>query len=777
MKRLPFTRAAALAAFVALSSALSWDVAAQEQNGAPADCNPADERVSSDSDRIVSPTPSLDLRRAVARFKVRDRHASFGFAACEVDSFATRAKPTIPDYAKDVLLAAGMSTTPRRPEFIPDPTKGRKPSQDLDAAPLLSHRLSLPEEPEPAQPPVPSGEPSDTAENDPQPGNPILEERVLPPIARGPKRPDFQPPSDATRRLEASLVRPILKEFLARHNDVFRLGEEELGAGLPGLQQTRYEVGRYFRKAAFTQTVGGELVLGSKTLVLFDVNWNVIGISRTLLTPTKLAVPPAPSIERARAEEIALAAVLALTGRTGAPVGVGNATLGLDPVRRLRAWEIAVLTPQHLPDPLDFTVLMRADTGEVLNISDNIMVFTDAKVRRWGYANGDVTQPLQYIATGIYTKGSDTLRSNYFNLETDERGGGSLEPCFGFGPDTDWREGAYGTTNSPDSFIRHTHRTDRNFSIWSPAHDDGTFGESHAYYWSQRYFAWMRDALNELGVLPDDPEDYPKTTLIANACINDIGIAGSLDVTIQHNEGEETGKIRLADLCRVPNVFCTPNDYDISQSTHFLTCEGGGCQPSASVIHHELNHHVLAAFFGIGSGLDCGTQMQGKFIHEGLLGSVLPQAFWHYWYGVGYNPTSNRLFTADQVRGRVHTTSATNLTLSQYWCVDNDGGGQEPYNAGRVAGQPLWEIYHGRLVQGNSILNTYRPATDTDFLILAYQAADLTSASTYPNRQQFARRVMEIIEYSNWPSAAKQDYCEIWAHHELDATINPSYCS
>ena len=150
------------------------------------------------------------------------------------------------------------------------------------------------------------------------------------------------------------------------------------------------------------------------------------------------------------------------------------------------------------------------------------------------------------------------------------------------------------------------------------------------------------------------------------------------------------------------------------------------------------------------------------------MGSVLPQAFWHFWNGVGFNPSNkNRLFTADAVRGRVHEDAASNLTRFDYSCGTNTSG-QGPYEAGRVAGQPLWEIFHGKRVAGNQILDTYRPATDTDFLILAYWAADLMAASTFRDRWEFANRVMQILELSDWPSDAKQDYCDIFDHHELD---------
>jgi hypothetical protein len=124
----------------------------------------------------------------------------------------------------------------------------------------------------------------------------------------------------------------------------------------------------------------------------------------------------------------------------------------------------------------------------------------------------------------------------------------------------------------------------------------------------------------------------------------------------------------------------------------------------------------------------------------------------------------------------VHADLASNLNLSDHLCSASTSG-QGPYEAGRVAGQPLWEIFHGKLVEGNSVTNTYRPATDTDFLILSYWAAELMASSTYRDRYEFANRVMEVLEISGWPTAAKQDYCEIFEHHELDNFIVPSYCS
>ena len=47
----------------------------------------------------------------------------------------------------------------------------------------------------------------------------------------------------------------------------------------------------YFRQVIYEQQVSeGEKLLYGRTLVHFDVNWNVIGMSRMIATPEKLAL-------------------------------------------------------------------------------------------------------------------------------------------------------------------------------------------------------------------------------------------------------------------------------------------------------------------------------------------------------------------------------------------------------------------------------------------------------------------------------------------------------
>ena len=742
-----------------------------------AGCTPIPDTDGRESPSFREPEPDAVLKQAVARLQAADPDATVRFVDCEVDSFTTRPKPTVPSYAATVLQAAGLPFAPVPVELVPSPTREPKLGQNLDSTALLSRKVPLAEE-DPASALHPGDGRSDGAQGDPRPGQPVVETRIEPATVLEPRVSHFTPASPAVLDRERGVAKAILAGFLAAHDDVFRMGAAELAAGLPGLKVVDYRRGRFSRAVTFTQSVGQLPVLESRTQAHFDANWNVIAITRTLYTPAKLELPATQLPLEPRAVAIAKDAIGSLTGRDPGAFQAVEVVQGLEPLRRQLVWSVRCTLPGS-PE-FDFTVLVGRE-GEVLNVSDNVDAFTDAKTRRWAYTNGDQTQPFQVISTGVYTRGSNTLQHDFFYLETDERGGGNIGQVQCNAADMSdkslWREFAWGTNNSPDSFIRHTHRSDRDFSIWSPAHSSGSFGESHTYFWSRWYYQWMKPALLEMGVLPGNAADYPKITIINNACIDDIGYASSsLDVTIHLDEGESEGKVRLADLCRDGNPQCGASDFDEDNSNSFLSCEGGGCQPTPSVIHHEINHRVLGGMFGVGSGLDCTASDQRKFLHEGLLGSVLPQAFWHFWYGVGFNPPTDRLFTSNAVRGRVHGDVASNLALSSYPCSANTSG-QGPYEAGRVAGQPLWEIFHGRRVEGNSVNNTYRPATDTDFLIISYWAAELMASSTYRDRFEFANRVMEILEISNWPTAAKQDYCEIFEHHELDGYIVPSYCS
>ena len=76
------------------------------------------------------------------------------------------------------------------------------------------------------------------------------------------------------------------------------------------------------------------------------------------------------------------------------------------------------------------------------------------------------------------------------------------------------------------------------------------------------------------------------------------------------------------------------------------------------------------------------------------------------------------------------------------------------------------------------VRRTWRPATDTDFLILLYAAVRLVDESRFKDRQELANRFMEIVDkYTAGTNAAVQrQWCEIWTHHGLGSRIHPSYC-
>lgn len=740
--------------------------------------------VTRSSAAFVPPRLNPEMRAQVAAYRAADADASFSFYQCHVDGFATTPKASIPDYALPTLRALGLPLDPVSPERIPAPTDSPKYVQDLDSPDGMRREIPVQAEP-PADPPPPDGEvDSDGIENDPG-GTvvPVQEDRADPPLVLEPRDDSWEPPDEVLLRRESQAALPVLTAFLVREAELFGLDRDPT-SGLPrvdSLELVDFWSGRFARRAELRQTVGGMPVLDGKTLVFFDANWNVIGISRMIATPSKLEIAPfSGGISAADAEQVARREVVARTGADPAELDTAVAERGADGIRRIVAWDVRI-SASAVPT-LDFSVRIDAATGAVLNVSDDAQLFTDAKVRRWAYTSGDLTRPFQVVSKNFFTRDDNTLQHDFFFTVTDERGSGGTSTCNDTFRSTRWRSGAYGKTNG-SQFIRHTHRSDRNFSLWSPAASSGSFQESHAYFWSRWYFQWIKQALKELGALPSNFSKWKRVQIVHNACIDDIGIArSSSKITAQHNEGESLYKIFLQEGCRSTNANCSSSDVGAGRRSSFRTCEGGGCNPTPSVIHHEINHFIMGSLFGIGSSVDCGDDRELKFLHEGTLGSAIPHAYWHHYYGVGFNPSTDRLFTANAVRGRVHASSASRLHLSDYRCEDNDGGGQQPYEAGRVAGQPMWELYFGREVVGNSIRNTLRPSTDTDFLIFSYWAADLVSASTWQDRWELANRWMQIaILYANpTPSQKailKDDWCNIWDHHGLATYIHHSYCS
>ena len=122
-------------------------------------------------------------------------------------------------------------------------------------------------------------------------------------------------------------------------------------------------------------------------------------------------------------------------------------------------------------------------------------------MRRWAYTNGDVRQPFQVTTSNVYVRDDNTLTHDFFYSANDQRTNGTLSACADQSNKTTWPSAAWGAFNS-STYIRHTHRSDRNFSLWSPGDASGTFAESDNYFWSRAFFQWLKPALKELGVLP-----------------------------------------------------------------------------------------------------------------------------------------------------------------------------------------------------------------------------------------------------------------------------------
>lgn len=746
-------------------------------------CQPVAAGVVREDRAFAEPVPRVKLRADIAEYQRTDPDAVFSFFNCEIDGFATTPKPTIPDYARGILAGMGLPVDPLTPQLMAMPTDLPKVGQDLDSTANQAYQLPL--LPEPTDPrPDPGDEEGDAVENDPAPTTPVNIVRTLPANFLDGKPEDYQPPGADTLRVHEQAAMAILPAFLAEFGDLFKLPRDAAGGvDLSSLTGLQYSEGKYFKRIAFTGQMLGDLpVMGGQTIIQMDHNWNVTAISRQLLTPQKLSIPDITAIEQPTAESLALEAAEKYSGQAQRLWTIRASQLAVDPIRRMQVWNVDMViagNPQH-----DLSVLLDAATGALLNVSDNVSAYTDAKVRRWAYSSGNLgTGAFQVTSNGIYTRDDNSLEHDFFYVMTDERGGGNFGQftCTTTPTNTLWRPLAYNTTNGTNSYIRHTHRSGRDFDIWSPAASSGSFAESHTYFWARKFIQWLKPTLSHLGVLANSVSDYKRFTFIINSCSDDYYATSSLPVATQHNLGEDFYKIRIREECRSGNPNCSASDYDDGGSS-FVTCEGSGCVGTPSVIHHEMNHFVMGQYFGISSSLDCGSGNQGKFLHEGMLGSVVPQVFWHYYYGVGFNPPDSQLFTKSSVRGRVHADISTRLDLSDYYCVNNSGDLGSPYEAGRVPGQPMWEIYHGKRADGNSLANMLRPADDLTFLNLAYWATDLVQASTYKDRYEVANRWMQLsINNLSFASNAQKEqlrseWCATWEHHELGTFINAAYC-
>jgi hypothetical protein len=713
--------------------------------------------VRKETPRAADAAANPKTAEAVRIFQLRDPDASFTFYNGHVDSFATSAKPTVPSYAVSILKELGLSTEAQTPRTLTAPTAAsekQKSARDLDAESDIK-LPTLPEEDTGKQ--YPSKGRSD-ATDESKDAAPKEETRIRPP--KDPQRlVEWKRPDAKTLKLETKAADAVLWAFLAEHEGLF---EVTPGVRRSSMRAVDYQVGPYFRKARYEQFYAPEeKLLYGQTLVHFDVNWNVIGISRMIMTREKLAVSPVDekAVPKDRAISIASQAFRDCKYESYETL---RAERTVDAVRRLRVWDVELLSDDG---DCHWRTIIDAATGKVLNVTDLIdRAYTDAKVNRWYFSGGDLFNANQIVSTGIYTRNDRRLEHDFFYMMNDHRCEGDPETsCSATSHSSTWCEEAHGSY-SGDSYIRATRRSNRDFDQYYPGGASETFAETNAYYWGRSFAQWLKSSLDALGVLPSSASNFPRVLIITDSCRSGSVHNSTYQVTTDDNKGEGTNVIRLAH--RNPS----------GPSNHNAACEGGGCFDNPSNLHHEMNHFFLKRYYNVGSDLDCGSANQLKFTHEGILGTAVPHAYWHYYYGVGYNPSStNKLYFSNSTVGRVHTSNTNRMTIGNYLCVNNT---DDPYTAGRVVGQALWEFYHGKKVDGSTISNTWYPSTDRDFNVLVYWAADLQASSTYKDRYEFANRIMEILDkHSNWSSSGKQDYCAIFAHHELDPFINSDYCN
>lgn len=690
------------------------------------------------------------LKQAIERFQRRDPDARFTFLRGHVDAFTSHTKPSVPEYARKILVAAGLSSE----------VQVQTLEQTTELAKNAEGDTSIAKE-ELSGKNIGSNGENDLGERDD--------------ITSQPDKANAK-----TQWYEQSgknQVKPILLEFLSTHEEIFELPPDFLSNNLPNLELIKYGVGRHFRRAEFTQSLEDKTpILDSKTIILFDQNWNVVNISRQLMTANKIGLDEKNAIAKAAANQIALSA-LDITAETAVIVG---STMGVDPIRGILAWQVA-LTDKNTSN--EYTVTLNGESGAVLNISDDTARFNDAQVKRWKYADGDRTNPTQILSTGIYTHDDNTLVHDFFYLVNDDRNDGGTGVCSETSPASNTTPNAFGTTTSAE-YVRPSRRSDRNFALWLPRASKGPFGEGHVYYWARKYMQWQKQALVDLGVLSlGNFNNYTKALIIVNACKSHAGaFSSNFPVSTMDDLGENLGTIILPERCRKGNPNCTQTEYQ-ANSSNLYSFEGDGGYHFPGVIHHELNHFVLIEYFDVNNGKDCNIQKENNYFQEGGLGRTLAQMYWHNHYDVGYKPetdnilNTNKLFRSDDTSGEIHNEDdASSLNeIANFACGADNGN---PYAWGSVVHQPMWEIYHGQKVVGATRVGMARPATDNGMIKSVYYAADLASASSFPSRFELANRFMEFWElFSTAMPSTKTDWCDAWQHHGMNTFIDLNHCS
>ncbi|SER18713.1 hypothetical protein SAMN04244573_03050 [Azotobacter beijerinckii] len=747
--------------FLILVGGAGW-VAGSAQAGDEMPVTSEEVGKSNDNERRSQPTqPPEELSTLVEEYRAHDPNASFSFFNGHIDSFSTTPKNTIPEYAVKVLKALKLPTQTAEPLKIREPIFSgtvEKQSHDVEAKPDEQLPYVGEESQEPEKSKGKAKEDSRESSTDE-----VTEENRTEATSSPHEMLKWERPTKELLAKEKQAASKILQAFLEQYGNLFEISAEELNESMKLMDFTH---GAYTRRAIYKQFYSkNEAILYGKTIVQFDVNWNVVGISRMIVTPQKFPLDKLKAgIPSDKAIKIASNAMEGCTSDDAKPLVVEPS---IDLIRKRRVWNVELTSRRGA---CHWRVIVDRAEGTVLNVSDLVsQAYNDAKVNRWYFSGGDLFSPQQIVSTNQYTRNDRRLEHDFFYMMNDHRCEGSAEADCPLTPqvgDT-WCANAYGTDNG-SSYIRATRRLDRDFVSYFPGGESETFGETNAYYWGRWFSQWLKPSLDALGVLPSSASDYPRVLIISNACTeeNRSWYNAAFAVTTDDDKGEGGGVIRLA------------HKDPAGSSDSNAGCQGGGCFVNPSELHHELNHFYLRRYHAVDSDLDCGGSNELQLTHEGILGTAVPHAFWHDYYNVGYAPTdTNKLYFSNSSVGRVHTNDTDLSKLTDFSCA-NAASTKAPYSAGRVVGQALWKFYHGKKVDGATITNTWYPSTDTDFNTLVYWAAELQSGSTLKDRYEFANRIMEILDkYSNWSSSGKSDYCAIFATHELEDRINPEYCN
>lgn len=162
------------------------------------------------------------LEQAVNKYQEVDPSARFTFLRGHVSAFSAHPKPSVPEYALQILEGAGLPTKPVPQTKVATTSASKDAEGDKAVTKETLKGKDI------------GNEGSDDDYEEQPDGVPVQEDK----------------PAAETEWYEQKgrdLVKPILCSFLATHNDVFEIPKRLLAENLPNLKLEKYGVGRHFR--------------------------------------------------------------------------------------------------------------------------------------------------------------------------------------------------------------------------------------------------------------------------------------------------------------------------------------------------------------------------------------------------------------------------------------------------------------------------------------------------------------------------------------------------